>query len=132
MLDYLTKHDLVHIMLSVWNRRDWMEEVVVWIYYCKTMDDNYMLRRIWRSRAGGMRRRCSRGDVVISTTRIGVSFNSFVTEQRGRRKVLWIIIIVIWGRIVILRKIWLGSAAGVRRKRFIRGWKWIFEILFYG
>ena len=47
-----------------------------------------MLGRIWWSRAGGMRRRCSRGDVVISTTRIGVSFNSFVTEQRGRRKVL--------------------------------------------
>ena len=39
-------------------------------------------------RAAGMRRRCSRGNVVISTTRIGVSFNSFVTEQRGRRKVL--------------------------------------------
>jgi hypothetical protein len=47
-----------------------------------------MLRRIWWRRAAGMRRRCSRGDVVISTTRIGVSFNSFVTEQRGRRKVL--------------------------------------------
>ena len=48
-----------------------------------------MLGRIWWSRAGGMRRRCSRGNVVISTTRIiGVSFNSFVTEQRGRRKVL--------------------------------------------
>ena len=47
-----------------------------------------MLGRIWCRRAGGMRRRCSRGDVVISTTRIGVSFNSFVTEQRGRRKVL--------------------------------------------
>ena len=47
-----------------------------------------MLRRIWWTRAAGMRRRCSRGDVVISTTRIGVSFNSFVTEQRGRRKVL--------------------------------------------
>ena len=132
MLDYLSKHDLVHIMLSVWDRRDRMEEVVVWIYYCKTMDDYYVGKNLVEKSGGGMRRRCSRGDVVISTTRIGVSFNSFVTEQRGRRKVLWIIIIVIWGRIVILRNIWLGSAAGVRRKRFIRGWKWIFEIWFYG
>ena len=42
MLDYLTKHDLVHIMLSVWDRRDWMEEVVVWIYYCKMTFDYYV------------------------------------------------------------------------------------------
>ena len=42
MLDYLTKHDLVHIMLSVWDRRDRMEEVVVWIYYCKMMYDYYV------------------------------------------------------------------------------------------
>ena len=47
-----------------------------------------MLGRIWWRRAAGTRRICSRGNVVISTTRIGVSFNSFVTEQRGRRKVL--------------------------------------------
>ena len=42
MLDYLSKHDLVHIMLSVWDRRDRMEEVVVWIYYCKMMYDYYV------------------------------------------------------------------------------------------
>ena len=44
MLDYLTKHDLVHIMLSVWDRRDRMEEVVVWIYYCNMVYDYYVER----------------------------------------------------------------------------------------
>jgi len=29
-------------MLSVWDRRDRMEEVVVWIYYCKMMYDYYV------------------------------------------------------------------------------------------
>ena len=52
------------------------------------MDDNYVEINLVEKSGGGMRRRCSRGDVVISTTRIGVAVNSFVTEQRGRRKVL--------------------------------------------
>ena len=52
------------------------------------MEDYYVGKNLVEKSEGGMRRRCSRGDVVISTTRIGVSFNSFVTEQRGRRKVL--------------------------------------------
>ena len=53
MLDYLTKHDLVHIMLSVWDRRDWMEEVVVWIYYCKTMNDYYVGKNLVEKSGGG-------------------------------------------------------------------------------
>ena len=49
---YLTKHDLVHIMLSVWDRRDWMEEVVVWIYYCKKMNNYYVGKNLVEKSGG--------------------------------------------------------------------------------
>ena len=47
------------------------------------MDDYYVEKNLVE-KSGGDEEEVSRGDVVISTTRIGVSFNSFVTEQRGR------------------------------------------------